>query len=65
MNTETLAVFEAYVVLKSGVSSKTNKPYAFKVLQIDTERFGVVEIPLNTRTDKGAIVLDMITQRKE
>lgn len=65
MNETIMAAFDCYVVAKQGISSKTGKPYFFKVLRVDTGEYGEVEIPLDTKTDRGGIVLDLITKRKE
>lgn len=51
------------LVVKEGVSRKTNKDYRMVVLEIPTD-YGTVDVVLNTHNDKAGIVLDMMSRKE-
>lgn len=53
-------MFECEVVVREGVSTKTNKPYKMYVLIIHTGVYGDVEIVLDTYKSRAGIVLSML-----
>lgn len=48
------------IIVREGISSKTNKPYKLYVLVIHTEVYGDVEIVLDTYKSRAGIILSML-----
>lgn len=51
------------LIVREGVSKKTNKPYRMTILRVYTE-YGEYDVVLDTRTDRAGIVLDMIARKE-
>lgn len=59
MNEKNIPI-EAQLVIKEGVSKKTNKPYRMTFIRVYTGVFGDVDVLLDTNKDRAGILLDLL-----
>lgn len=64
METNEICMLDCTLVVKTGVSKKTNKAYRMAVLVIHTTEFGDLEVTLDTRSDRTGILLDTIARKE-
>lgn len=65
METNEICMLDCTLVVKKGVSKKTNKAYRMTTLVINTTEFGDLEIVLDTRNDRTGILLDTIARKED
>lgn len=61
---KTVGEFTCELVVREGVSSRTQKPYRMLLLKVDADEYGPVEILLDTFKDRAGIVLDMLSRKE-
>lgn len=59
-----IMILDCVLCAREGVSAKTGKPYFIPYLEVSTP-YGVVEVKLDTRTDRAGIVLDMLARKED
>lgn len=53
------------IVEKTGESKKTGKPYTMYILRVETEKYGALDIVLNTYSDRAGILLSALPPDNE
>lgn len=59
-----IMILDAQLCVREGVSAKTGKPYFIPFVEVSTP-YGVMELKLDTRSDKAGIVLDMLARKED
>lgn len=60
MNETKRLPLNAEVVVKEGVSKKTNNPYKMTFIRVHTEVFGDIEFLVDTNKDRAGIILNLL-----
>ena len=61
MNVTKRVPIEGEIIVKEGISKKTNAPYKMTYLSISTA-FGPVEILVDTKTDRAGVILSLMIE---
>lgn len=64
LNDKVVGEFTCELVVREGVSKRTDKPYRMLILRVDADDCGPVEIMLDTFRDRAGIVLDMLSRKE-
>lgn len=62
MNETNVITLECDLIVREGVSKKTGNPYRMYLLRVNAGDYGTAEILLDTRQDRGGILLSVLAE---